>query len=188
MTRKEGQSFFRECAECGSSRVYLVNPYGYGVFEELFVCLSSPVPAGSRVAFFTGLKKVTKESALWRCARHSCCRFSEMSMVVAEKNQGDLLNVGRRGPMYSAPWGMPGAEGFLKQTVSLHRLWGPHKNRAPLFVPGKAAPVSASFASWSEEDRRKRCPPQVKGPFCFLFVAAWTKRKASGGTRTDGFR
>ena len=29
----------------------------------LFTKLESPVPAGSRVAFFTGLKKVTKESA-----------------------------------------------------------------------------------------------------------------------------
>jgi hypothetical protein len=30
-------------------------------------------------------------------------------------------------------------------------------------------------------------PHAVEGIFCFLFVAAWTKRKASGGTRPAGF-
>ncbi|APG28265.1 hypothetical protein A7E78_10650 [Syntrophotalea acetylenivorans] len=30
------------------------------------------------------------------------------------------------------------------------------------------------------------CPTQWQGIFCFLFVAAWTKRKASGGTRPAG--
>jgi len=29
--------------------------------------------------------------------------------------------------------------------------------------------------------------PAGEGIFCFLFVAAWTKRKASGGTRPAGF-
>ena len=139
------------------------------------------------MTFFAGPKKVNKERTIKRCARHFCCRLSELSTVVAEMNQSYLLNAGRRGPMDSAPWGLHGAEGCLKQTVSLHRLWGPHKNRAPLFVPRSAAPVSASFVSWSEEDRQKRCPPQEQGPFCFLFVAAWTKRKASGGTRPAVF-
>ena len=34
-----------------------------GLYPPAFGRARSPVPAGSRVAFFTGLKKVTKESA-----------------------------------------------------------------------------------------------------------------------------
>ena len=41
----------------------------------------SPVPAGSRVAFFTGLKKVTKESAFRRCARHVGCQSFRLLMA-----------------------------------------------------------------------------------------------------------
>ena len=39
----------------------------------------SPVPAGSRVAFFTGLKKVTKESAL--LALRSACLLPAFGAV-----------------------------------------------------------------------------------------------------------
>ena len=125
--------------------------------------------------------------AFKRCARHFCCRVSEMSMVVAEKNQGDLLNVGRRGPMDSAPCGMTSM--VIRRggkSSARFRLWGPHKNRAPLFVPRSTALVNASTVSWSEEEGRQRCPPQEKGIFCLLFVAVWTKSMASGGTRPAG--
>jgi hypothetical protein len=30
------------------------------------------------------------------------------------------------------------------------------------------------------------CPTQWQGTFCFLFVAAWTKRKAAGGIQPAG--
>ncbi len=33
-----------------------------------------------------------------------------------------------------------------------------------------------------------RCPPQERGIFGLLFVAAWTKSKASGGTRPAGLQ
>ena len=46
-----------------------------------------------------------------------------------------------------APWGMPAAEGCLGQKARIHRFWGPHKNRAPLFVPRSAALVNASMMS-----------------------------------------
>jgi len=46
--------------------------------------------------------------------------------------------------MYSAPCGLPIPEGWSKQTVDIHRLWGPHKNRAPLFVPRRVVLVNVS--------------------------------------------
>jgi hypothetical protein len=57
----EGEAFF-----------FIFRPFGVGAsgrfmnrppLVEGFYGTRSPVPAGSRVAFFTGLKKVTKESA-----------------------------------------------------------------------------------------------------------------------------
>jgi hypothetical protein len=33
----------------------------------------------------------------------------------------------------------------------------------------------------------QKCPPQVTGIFCLLFVAVWTKSKAPVGARPDGF-
>src|SRR5690606_31085163 len=35
--------------------------------------------------------------------------------------------------------------------------------------------------------RQQKCPPQVRGTFCLLFVAVWTKSKAPVGARPDGF-
>ena len=56
--------------------------------------------------------------------------------------------------------------------------WGPCPS-----VDRRRHPVNC----WTGEKRhrlpRMPCPPQEKGPFCLLFMAAWIKSKASCGTR-----
>jgi hypothetical protein len=72
--------------------------------------VKSSGPGPTAGFLFVSQQKGSEKMAFRRCARHFCCRLSEISMVIAEKNSGDPLNAGRRGPMDSAPCGMPAAE------------------------------------------------------------------------------
>ena len=46
--------------------------------------------------------------------------------------------------MDSAPWGTRAVAGYSLTKRKIHRLWGPHKNRAPPSVPRITAAVNAS--------------------------------------------
>ena len=52
-----------------------------------------------------------------------------------------------------------------------------------LSVDRRRCQVSCGPGEKSRRLPRMPCPPQEKGPFCLLFMAAWIKSKASCGTR-----
>ena len=83
-----------------------------------------PVPAGRRVTFFTGLKKVTKESA-FHYVGYGYCRFSLGVNADAGKNLCCALGTGGRGPMDSAPLGDAGGAGLIADG-EIARLWAPN--------------------------------------------------------------
>ena len=86
------------------------SPAGFHHARTADTSPESPVPAGSRVAFFAAPKKVTKERTILALrSAFLLPAFQDVHDDAAQDQRGAFGN-GRRGPMDSAPWGMRAAE------------------------------------------------------------------------------
>jgi hypothetical protein len=161
-------------------------PAGFSV-QPQNQTLTSPVPAGSRVTFFARPKKVTKERTFaWRrallsrrvvCTYHRRCnreparhrRFQLRARV--DRSAGLRGCCKHRRCWFEKP-------GLATEPAAARQRF-PCKEKLQQLTPPPTAETSSR--------RRQECPPPGEGIFCLLFVAVWTKSKASGGTRPAGF-
>ena len=145
----------------------------------------SPVPAGSRVAFFTGLKKVTKESALWRCARHFCCRGFRVLTMARHETRAVLPATKGGGLCIRPPGGCMLSRGHCCRRLEFTG-YGARIRIGPRLrcqgTPSRSIPPESPghIKNGARDALRRR-----KAIFAYFF---WRLQKsmASGGTRPAG--
>jgi hypothetical protein len=95
--QRKGENFFA-LFSVGVGAVHDPPTFGRGI---LWIKVAGP---GRQPGDFLCWSKESHQRKDLVALRSACLlRFSELSMVVTETIQGDLLNAGRRGPMDSAP-------------------------------------------------------------------------------------